>query len=105
MTIKEALRGVNSYPIPEKTLNTIAQKHAIDLDEEATIDIIKSQAYNLAYSDLLLWLSLAPNISQGGQSYSFSEDQRIQFRIQAKEISDLYETPRKTIYGYKGSRL
>lgn len=56
-----------------------------------------------------MWLSLAPNVTQGGQSYSFSDEQRLQFRNQANSLykefaADDSATP-KPVYGYKGSRL
>ena len=105
MTVKEALRGINSYPIPEKALVGIAEKYSLNLDNEATYEILNNKSYNLVYAEILMWLSMAPNITQGGQTYSFSEDQRIQLRAQAKDIMDMYEQPRKTIFGYKGSRL
>ena len=57
-----------------------------------------------------MWLSVAPDVSQGGQSYSFTDEQRKQFRNRANSLyddfgaSDEAGTP-KPIYGYKGSRL
>lgn len=109
VTILDSLKSVNAYPIPLRTLVETAERRGVSLNEEATPGILKGKAYNLAVADLLLWLSLAPNVSQGGQSYSFTDDQRTQFRNRAKALYGEYgagdEAGSKTIYGYKGSRL
>ena len=109
-TVLEALKGVNAYPVPLRTLTTIADKRGLSLTTDATQEVQKSKEYNLAVADLLLWLSTAPDISQGGQSYSFTDEQRREFRNGAYSLyddfgaSDKAGTPRP-IYGYKGSRL
>lgn len=63
--------------------------------------------YKKAVADVLMWLSNAPDVSQGGQSYSMTDDQRKQLRMRAmaiyQETGD--DTRKQTIYGYKGSRL
>lgn len=107
-TVQESLKGVNAYPVPLRTLVEIAEARGLSLTADATKEVLGGEAYNLAVADLLLWLSLAPNISQGGQSYSFSEDQRTQLRNQAKALYSKYGddgAASKPIYGYKGSRL
>lgn len=107
-TVQESLKGVNAYPVPLRTLVEIAEARGLSLTADATKEVLDGEAYNLAVADLLLWISLAPNISQGGQSYSFSEDQRTQLRNQAKALYSKYGddgVASKPIYGYKGSRL
>lgn len=107
-TIFEALKGINAYPIPFRTLTEVAEGRGLNLQEEATITALQSKEYRLATADILLWLSLAPNISQGGQSYSFSEEQRTQLRRRA---DDIYEecgeegNLSKPKFGYKGKFL
>lgn len=105
----EALKGVNAYPVPLRTLFETAGKRGLDLDKEATADILKGRAYNLAKADILLWLSFAPDISQGGQSFSFTDEQRTRLRSQAKALYAEFDPDgsdaQKPIYGYKGSRL
>lgn len=107
MTTLDALKGINSYPIPLRTLNEVAERRKLDLDETATMEVIQSRGYNLAYADLLMWLSFAPQVTQGGQSYSFTDDQRMQMRNRASDIYEDYEEGNtyKARYGYKGSRL
>ena len=107
MTTLEALKSVNSYPIPLRTLEEVAQRRGLRLSEECTLDVMQSKGYNLAYADLLMWLSFAPQVTQGGQSYSFTDEQRLQFRNRASDLFGKYasEDAPKRIYGYKGSRL
>lgn len=107
-TVLESLKGVNAYPVPLRTLVEVAEARGLSLTAEATKEVLDSEAYNLAVADLLLWLSIAPNISQGGQSYSFSEEQRTQLRNRANALFAKYGddgAASKPIYGYKGSRL
>lgn len=105
----ELLKGVTAYPIPLRTLLEAAEKRGLNLDGEATAEVIKGKAYNLARADLFLWLSFAPDISQGGQSFSFSDEQRSRLRNQAKALYAEFEpdgsVAQKPMYGYKGSRL
>ncbi len=106
MTTLEALKSVNSYPIPLRTFEEVAQRRGISLTGDCLIEDMQSAEYNLAYADLLMWLSYAPSVSQGGQSYSFSDDQRIQFRNRASELYKTYgDDAPKARFGYKGSRL
>ena len=108
MTVTESIKGINAYPVPERTLSTIIAKRGLYGDAEATADILSGDAFMLAHADVLMWLSRAPNISQGGQSYSFSEDERKQFRLEAGAIyADLEPegVMSKTRFGYKGDRL
>ena len=106
-TVLEALRGINSYPIPLRTINEVAERRGVDLNEETTVGILQSREFNLSRADLLLWLSYAPNVTQGGQSYSFSDEQRMRMRNMAQQIYDEMEEEGlpKTLYGYKGKRL
>lgn len=107
-TILESLKSVNAYPVPLRTLVEIAERRGLSLTSEATQADLRGKDYKLATADLLLWLSLAPNISQGGQSYSFTDEQRQQFRNRANALFDEFGEETSSVqptYGYKGSRL
>ena len=108
-TIAEALRGLNAYPIPERTLVGVATARGLLLDDDATREALRSRAYRLTCADLLVWLSQAPFVSQGGQSYTFSSEQRTTMRAQASSIyKDLGEIDALNVrpsYGYKGTNL
>ena len=107
-TVLEALRGINSYPIPLRTIKEVAERRVVDIYSETTLSMLKSREFNLCRADLLLWLSYAPNVTQGGQSYSFTDEQRLRMRNMAQQLYDELEEGEglpKTVYGYKGKRL
>ena len=110
MTLLESLSGTNAYPVPLPALRSIAVRRGLDLDQMATKEQLDSPEYMRAKADLLMWLSGAPDISQGGQSYSFTDEQRDRFRKQAgqlyKEAESVEEGDKASpVYGYKGSVL
>lgn len=102
-----SLRAINAYPVPQSLFEMSAASRGLDLTAEITQEALKSRAYRLAYADVLMWLSNAPNVSQGGQSYTFDDDQRRDFRNEALAIYDELgeDNAPKPIYGYKGHRL
>lgn len=106
-TVLDALRGINAYPVPLRAITARAERRGLCLDTEATQDVLGSREYRLAEADMLVWLSCAPNVSQGGQSYSFSEYERKQYRNAAFAVYDELGEPFQSgvTYGYKGSRL
>lgn len=109
-TVLESLKGVNAYPVPLRTITEFADNRGLTLSDTATQEVLRSDAYNLAVADIHLWLSHAPNISQGGQSYSFSDEQRTMLRNTAYALyrehgNDADCAILKPVYGYKGSRL
>lgn len=109
-TVLDTLIGISAYPIPHRTLDGVAQGRGLTLSDNVTVDLLRGVAYNLARADLYLWLSTAPDISQGGQSYSFTDEQRADFRRRAYSLYGDYGdgadvTTPKTVYGYKGERL
>lgn len=108
-TLLDSLKAINAYPIPLRTLDEVATRRGVTLTDETTKEKLQSREYNLAKADLMMWLSIAPDISQGGQSYSFSEEQRKQFKNEAYALYDKFEEDEadkpKANFGYKGSRL
>lgn len=107
MTILETLKGISAYPIPLRTIQSVAQRRGVQLNSEASQETVKGTAFRLAKADLLIWLSDAPDVSQGGQSYSFTDEQRLQLRRQADVIYGMCEEGDSDLpkFGYKGSRL
>lgn len=110
MTYLETLKGVSSYPIPMRTIEEVALRRGMDLHAEPTSAELGGDSYKLATADLMMWLSAAPNVSQGGQTYSFTDEQRQQLRKRAYAIYSRLEgedkqMESKATYGYKGTRL
>lgn len=106
VTFYDLLRGINAYPIPPTALIGIAAVRGLDLEEEVLNDSVASDSWRLARADVLMWLADAPNVAQGGQNYSFTDEQRKRFRDEAQAVYDELEPDEhKAKYGYKGSRL
>ena len=106
-TVLDCLQSINTYPVQLRTFTEVAERRGVDLTEEATAELLKGAAFSLCRADILLWLSYAPAVSQGGISYSFTDEQRTQMRNEAQQIYKEQEEEHlpKTIYGYKGNRL
>ena len=106
MTLSEFLRGLTNYPVSEEALQSILSRRGLDGKSTTTDDKLLC----LVTADVYRWLSTAPDISQGGQSYSLSDNIRESYRRRANGLyraggepeSVLEEHPR---YGYKGERL
>lgn len=106
MTLSDFLRGLTSYPVSEEALQSILSKRGAT---DRTRYDGKAQSL-LAMADLYRWLSTAPDISQGGQSYSLSDNIREYYRKRARELyqaggEPVEEVKAKVRYGYKGERL
>lgn len=106
ITIFDNLRAVNAYPIPYDVISGACIAHSLDMDEVMTVASY-TPAYKAAKADLLQWLSGAPDVSQGGQSYSFTDEQRTQLRRDARALYDESgeAVGSKAVFGYKGSRF
>jgi hypothetical protein len=107
MSILESIKSINAYPIPDSTIFEIATRRGIELSDVVSKAILTSAQYRLAKADVLRWLALAPDVSQAGISYRFTDKDKAKFLQDAndtyeEEDDDNYE---KAIYGYKGSRL
>lgn len=106
MTLSEYLRGLTNYPVPEEALQSILSKRGLD-GESTTKD---DKLLCLVTADLYSWVALAPDISQGGQSYSILYSVREYYRKRANELyraggEPVEEVKAKVRYGYKGERL
>ena len=109
ITVLESLKALNRYPVPSAFYASAMVARGIEGEAEADAELLSSAAYNLVKADVLIWLSNAPAISQGGQTYDFSDEQRTLMRNEAytlyKEYGEWAANTPKPTYGYKGSRL
>ena len=106
MTLSDFLRGLTSYPVSEEALQSILSKRGAT---DRTQYDGKAQSL-LAMADLYRWLSTAPDLSQGGQSYSLTDFAREYYRRRANELYRAGDEPESVLeehprYGYKGDRL
>lgn len=76
----------------------------IDSNELFTPEIERSQPYQLAVSDVYIFLSNAMDISQGGVTIRLSDTQKQAFSNKANEIRKGFGLM-ESKFGYKGTRL
>ncbi len=88
MKIIDALRSVSNYPIPTPTVVNITEEAGLTATNEADAKTRKSNAFKKAKALVYQFLAEAPNISQGGITYSFSKDERDIFEKQAAALLD-----------------
>lgn len=108
MDLSELLKSINTYPIPENIILEAALKNGLYAGEEVTKELVESGSYRLAQAHIYTYLAGAPNITQNGISFSFSDEQRSFFLKTAKAIKDNegVESPENGQgYGYMGEDL
>ena len=107
MTLIDYLRGLTNYPVSEEALQSILSKRGAG---DTTAYEAGSKQALLAAADLYNWLSTAPDVSQGGQSYSLTDEIRRLYRRKANAYYRLCGEPESVTqetatFGYKGDRL
>lgn len=111
MTLAESLRSLSGYPIPAAVIGRIAAARGVESGWEACASAMSEPSYRLAVADVYAWLSVAPDVSQGGISYSLSAEDKARFRSMSGaiygELGDEVSggTLDGTRFGYKGPRL
>lgn len=110
MTVRESLVNISLYPIASSFLDRVAILRTLDLEAILTADILESQAFLLAEADVLMWLSVAPNLSEGGMSLNTLVPDRDALRKRANATyqkfgDSAYVAESSTVFGYKGDSL
>ena len=89
MTISAALKSINNYPIPSSTIENIADEAGLgDVKQTVTVKMRKGRDFKRATAYVYRFLAEAPNVTQGGISYTFNEDERSRFARRAAAILD-----------------
>ena len=92
MTIQDALRGINLFPIPDTTIEDTCEKRSLDLSATLTNEVRKSAAFRLATADIYKYLAFVPSsVSENGISFSISEADRRRFLDEANKTYDELE--------------
>lgn len=86
MKASKALMSISSYPIPAPVIENIAGAAGLEPDTEVDLEVRQSDPFRRATAGVYQYLSEAPNVSQGGISYTFSEDERTRFAQRAGNI-------------------
>ena len=103
MTILQALRSVNAYPLTDEQLEIAAISAGLDPQGDA-MGAMVTKEYTHAKANVYSLLAEAPNISQGGITFSFSAEEKKQFRLVACKLYDAIgiEMPQASKWGYQG---
>ena len=109
-TTLSTLQTLSNYPLSQATIENIADARGVDLTAEITPEIRKGASYRLACADIYMQLFVAPSISQGGISYSFTAIEKKAFFNRAMAIyreldEDSADAYGGVKYGYRGSSL
>lgn len=108
MTFKQLLKAATNYPVSDDTLSAMCIARGVDITHDAGGDIA---IHSLLKADLYIWLSTAPNITENGVSFSFTNEEKERFVLYANRIYNAFgeaenevEKP-KPKWGWKGDRL
>lgn len=80
MNIASTLKALSAYPIPSALIENICEGEGLDGEQDATTEIRQGVAYKRAKASVYTFLATAPNVSQGGISYSFTSEDKAYFR-------------------------
>lgn len=108
MTILQSLKSLSGYPIPQLSLVNIAEESGLTVGNEADEGVRQSKAFKRAKARVYILLSESPNVSQGGITYSFSDEDRKRFRMQAQDLLEEVGDEASMIgdnYGWQGEDL
>lgn len=86
LTILQSLKSVSGYPIPVDAITDMCEEAGINVETTASPEVRSSKGFKHAKAMVYLWLADAPNVSQGGISYSFNATERQRFRKRAGEL-------------------
>ena len=105
MKTSQALMYLSNYPIPLPVIENIMNEQGLDVaTSDADADTRTSVAFKRCKAYVYLFLSKAPNVTQGGITYSFGQKEREGFARMANGIlHDLGDTTEAEIeVGYYG---
>lgn len=86
MKTSDAIRAISSYPMPSSTIESILEEAGLDAVADITKEIRASDGFKKAKALAYAFLAEAPNITQGGISYTFSQDERSRFEKKSNSL-------------------
>jgi len=108
MTIYESLKSLSGYPIPAASIRDIIEDAGLSADTTADAAVRSSAPFRRAKARVYLLLAEAPDVSQGGISYSFSDEDKKHFRTQALSLLEDVGDDTSMVgdnYGWQGEDL
>jgi hypothetical protein len=108
MNVLQSLKSLSNYPIPSETIQNVSEGVGLDFNAVLTVELRQDNKFKWAQAHIYFFLSEAPNVSQAGISYSFSDEERERFKLKAESIIDEIGDDGSSIgvsFGYKGADL
>jgi hypothetical protein len=101
MLVQQSLKSLSNYPIPSAIIEEIADGVGLTITTELTPELREDKQFKRAQARVYLYLSEAPNVTQGGITYSFSIVERKHFRDRANTLlGGIGDTVSDVEYGY-----
>lgn len=88
MTILESLKSLTNYPVSSEYIEATLTAEGLDGAGEYTPATAKDARYLRAKRQVCLYIATAPNISQGGISYTLDANARGYFLDMAADIAE-----------------
>lgn len=85
-TVIDSLRSISGYPIPANVFEDALDANELDGCAYADADVRNSPQFKRAKASIYTYLSLAPNVSQGGVSFSFTSKEKDAFKRMAESL-------------------
>jgi hypothetical protein len=109
-TTLDALKSLSNIPIPQSVFDKIEVERDINLSDIYDFTISSSAKYKLCEADVLLWLSKAPEIVEGGVTIKISDTDKAKMEKQAVLIYNQFGDTTHLIedqidYGDKGDEI
>lgn len=103
MNIIQSLRSISLYPINPATVENIVEECELDGEADATTDVRKSVGYRRAKALVFQYLADAPQVTEAGATYNFTDAQRENYRLRASQLfNEIGEEVPEIECGYYG---
>lgn len=107
MQPRALLQSVSTYPLPRETLDSLAAARGLPLDDDL-MHPYDDPRFMRTLADVYRWLACAPAVAQGGQSFSFTDEDKRGLRAEAQRIYARFggaPAGGASPYGYRGESL
>lgn len=105
MTLLESLQSLTNYPVSPEYVEGVLTEEGMSADTQLTPETAHSAGFLRAKRRVCLYIATAPNLSQGGISYSLDANARGQFIEMASDIAEALSEDEGGRYGYIGDEL
>lgn len=107
MTVSQALKSINVFPIPDLFIEKVGVDRVLDIAATYTAEISGSGSYELALADVYMYLYRQPGITE--QEVGINNTQAIKqgFLESANKIYEKYSDPNFSggTYGFIGDKF